>query len=100
MKSRITIEVDFENNNQPTIQILSKGSDDVRDKLIHSFYETLGSSSWCKILFAQHYTDHANPENDFKRVLITPVRESDLKKEAEVMLEQYRVREEYDRKLS
>lgn len=98
MKSRITIEVDFGDANNPTIQILSKSSDDVRDKLIHFFYEKLGSSSWCKILFKQHYFDQSNSENDFKRVFITPIPEKDLRKEAEIMLEQARVREEYDKK--
>lgn len=100
MKSRITIEVDFENGNQPTIQILSKGSDDVRDKLIQSFYEKLGSSSWCKIVYAQHHFDRANPENDFKRVFITPIRESELQKEAKIMLEQYRLQEKWERSVN
>lgn len=39
MKSRISIEVDFDNNNQPVIQILSQHSDDTRDKLISNFLE-------------------------------------------------------------
>lgn len=50
MKSRISIEVDFENNNQPVIQILSNDSDDVRDKLIKSFLQGLQHTSrWCRI---------------------------------------------------
>lgn len=99
MKSRITIEVDFENGNNPSIQILSKDSADVRDNLIKAFYQKLGSSSWCKIEFRQHYSDHANPENDFKRIFITPIPESELKSEAEIMLEQHRLRVEFDVKL-
>lgn len=39
IKSRISIEVDFENNNQPVIQILSQHSDDTRDALISHFLE-------------------------------------------------------------
>lgn len=93
MKSRITIEVDFDNGNEPTIQILSKNSEDVRDNLIKSFYQKLGSSSWCKIVFSQHHFDPIFPEHDFKRIFITPIAEQDLKKEAEIMLEQVRVSE-------
>ena len=97
MKSRITIEVDFENENTPIIQIFSQSTYDVRDKLIHAFFEKLGSSSWCQIYFKDHHYDREQPENDFKRVIITPIPESDLRKHAEVMLEQARVREQYDR---
>lgn len=52
MKSRITIEVDFDNG-QPYIKILEqKNSDDVRDKLITFFRQRLGGeSSWCYIGF-------------------------------------------------
>lgn len=51
MDSKITIEVDFENGNEPVIQIISRKSDDVRDKLIRLFLDRLGyDSSWCKII--------------------------------------------------
>lgn len=50
MKSRITIEVDFEKNNLPVIQILQINSDDVRDKLLQSFLQSLQyTSRWYKI---------------------------------------------------
>ncbi|HNU15330.1 MAG TPA: hypothetical protein PKI55_12825 [Chitinophagaceae bacterium] len=46
MKGRITIEVDFDNNNEPVIQaIVSKNSDDVRDRLLSFFFERLSLSS-------------------------------------------------------
>jgi hypothetical protein len=99
MKSRITVEVDFDNGNNPVIQIFSQSSTDVRDNLIRAFYQKLGSSSWCKIYFKHHYFDHEQPENDFKRIIIEPIPESDLRKEAEIMLEQFRVRDEYDKQL-
>ena len=52
MKSRITIEVDFDHNNLPVIQILENHSDDVRDRLIGHFLQSLQHTSrWCKILF-------------------------------------------------
>jgi len=52
MKSKITIEVDFDNG-QPYIKVLeSKNSDDVRDKLITFFRQRLQSeSSWCYVGF-------------------------------------------------
>ena len=50
MKSRITIEVDFTTNNLPVIQILQIKSDDVRDKLVQQFLQSLQHTSrWCKI---------------------------------------------------
>lgn len=50
MNSRITIEVDFDNNNDPVIQIVSRETDDIRDKLIRNFIEKLGTeSNWCRI---------------------------------------------------
>lgn len=52
MKSRITIEVDFDNGNKPVILAKLEQSDDVRDKLIQNFTEILGGqSSWCKTMF-------------------------------------------------
>jgi len=94
MKSRITIEVDFDNGNQPVIQILSRVSDDVRDNLIKSFYQKLGGSSWCKIIFMP---ENFTTDFDFsgKKILITPIPDSELKTEAEIMLEQFKLREDW-----
>jgi len=52
MKSRITIEVDFDNG-RPYIKVQEdKLSDDVRDKLITFFRQRLQhTSSWCGIEF-------------------------------------------------
>jgi len=98
MKSRITIEVDFDNQNAPVIQILSRDSTDVRDSLIKAFYQSLGGSSWCKIEFRQHIPDEQLVDNSgfvegFKRIFISPIPDADLKKEADIMLEQHRVNE-------
>lgn len=95
MKSRITIEVDFENGNEPIIQIVSRHSDDVRDNLIKAFYQKLGGSSWCRIVFGSHMTDPDQPDRDIKRIKISPIPSSDLRKESAIMLEQARVEEEY-----
>lgn len=98
MKSRITIEVNFEDGNRPVIQIVSRKSDDVRDNLIQAFYQTLGESSWCKIRFQQDVLDPEHPENNFKRIYITPIPSApsdSLKEEAGIMLEQARVWDQF-----
>ena len=85
MKSRITIEVDFDNSNQPIIQILYKESDDVRDSLIKSFLQSFGGqSSWCRIMWVQSNDVHGGGEQ-FSRIQISPVRESDLKEQSALM---------------
>lgn len=62
MKSRITIEVDFDNGNKPVILAKLEPSDDVRDKLIHNFVEMLGGqSSWCKTMFIAPQTIRITP---------------------------------------
>lgn len=101
MKSRITIEVDFDNRNEPVIQIISRKSDDVRDNLIQAFYQKLGGgSSWCKIVFKQDVLDETIVGNGgfiegFKRILITPIPQGDLEQEAHIMLEQDRLYQSY-----
>ncbi|HRP33531.1 MAG TPA: hypothetical protein PKV73_16665 [Agriterribacter sp.] len=98
MKSRITIEVDFENGNEPVIQIISRNSDDIRDNLIKAFYQKLGSSSWCKIHFVQDVLDeHIASTEGFKRIFITPIPQENLKKEAEIMLEQFGMDEKMEK---
>jgi hypothetical protein len=59
MKSRITIEVDFDNGNLPVIKIVSRESDDVRDKLLRSFLQQLNHKSrWCVIQYEGYDTVH------------------------------------------
>lgn len=87
MKSRITIEVDFNNGNQPVLQILkSVNSDDVRDKLVSNFTQQLGGSSWCQIKW-----DENQPPTDFQRIFISPIKPEDLKNQSEIMLSQYMI---------
>lgn len=82
MKSRITIEVDFDNSNQPVIQILwHHNSDDVRDKLLSNFIQSLGAqSSWCKINFVNY-----NEVTQANTIHITPLKNTDLKEHAKLM---------------
>jgi len=91
MKSRITIEVDFENSNQPIIQILQTNSDDVRDKLLSAFCQQFGGSSWCQIKWVSQMPDNSNENTFFNRIHITPISEKQFKEQAEIMLEQDRV---------
>lgn len=95
MKSRITIELDFGNNNTPVIQILHSDSDDVRDKLISNFAEMLGGSSWCQI----KWLDSANIDSRAlglpDRIHITPIHPAKFKEQAALMLEQDRLNKEF-----
>jgi hypothetical protein len=91
MKSRITIEVDFENGNQPTIQILRKESGDVRDSLITAFIQSLGHYS--QFLHIQCVTDHRPnhvwDEDAIQRWHITPVTPEKLLAASETMKADY-----------
>lgn len=101
MKSRITIEVDFENGNTPIIQILRVFPDkfgdepeDVRDNLIHAFCQSFGhTSSWAKVEFTQNFAPKGVTE--FQRIHITPIGPKEMKKEAEVMMKQSGMNVEY-----
>lgn len=82
MKSKITIEVDF-NNGNPYIRVINdKLSDDVRDKLISHFREKLGHiSSWCKVSF-----EDSSESNSYFR--IDPIAPSQLVEESGIMIAQ------------
>ena len=73
MKSRITIEVDFENGNKPVIQILKQNSDDVRDNLIQSFLESFVNSGLCKIQWKA-----SNGIDGIQRIHISPIGIGDM----------------------
>lgn len=88
MKSRITIEVDFENRNQPYILIQKDNSDDVRDKLLSHFTQQFGGSSWCQIRWQEPIS--ANGAN---LIRITPIPPNKLKEQSEIMLEQHNINE-------
>jgi len=92
MESRISIELDFSNGNVPVIQILQQNSDDVRDKILKNFLEQFGGgSSWLKIRWAEF-----NPMGEsINKIDITAIKPDELKVEAETMIEQYRLNEEW-----
>jgi len=83
MRSKITIEVDFENGNQPVIQILSRHSDDVRDRLISSFIENLKHvSRWCTIEYMGGFEEGQERTH---RWHIIPVKEEGIPSEIKLM---------------
>lgn len=91
MQSKITIEVDFDLNNEPCLQILFRSSDDIRDKLIKNFIEKLSHvSSWCKVyLDADFHSEQ--PNGGFQRWKIKPIPVDKLKEQGDIMLEQDRL---------
>jgi len=93
MKSRITIEVDFNNNNLPVIQILKADSDDVRDKLVSYFTEQLGGSSWCQIKWVNNHKD--KDDKDINIIHISPITPNQLKDQSKIMLEQFELNKKY-----
>ena len=65
MKSKITIDVDYDN--QPIIKIEYVASDDVRDKLVFKFINSLGYQSvWTKFDGMEHSIDW-DLEGDYKQ---------------------------------
>ncbi len=52
MKSRITIDVDYDN--QPIIKIEYQHSEDVRDKLVKRFMESFGTQSYFATFFYEN----------------------------------------------
>lgn len=87
MKSRITIEVDFENNNQPVLQIIFRKSDDVRDNLLNSFLQNMGGmSNWCHVKQRSHY-EGINPEDTHSKYILTMIKPEDLKEQHRQMAE-------------
>lgn len=89
MKSRITIEVNFEEGNLPVIQVLSQQSDDVRDKLISSFLQSLQHTSrWCKIIYMGNRSVFGEPEasrNPVHSWHIIPIRPNEIEEEMSLM---------------
>lgn len=69
MKSRITIEVDFDNGNQPVIVLNYQKSDDIRDKLVGSFIDKFAHQrAWCQV----HYMGERLNGTQFNIIPIQP----------------------------
>lgn len=77
MESRITVEINFDEQNRPVIQVLARQSDDTRDKILKAFLESLGGdSNWLNISLVQHHDDIQAP---FKRYFIRAITPEELK---------------------
>lgn len=90
MKSRISIEIDFDNNNLPVIQIISTDSDDVRDKLLKSFLQSLQHTSrWCRIEYKGDFGSASMTPNSLvdynQRWYIIPITPKELEDEIKLM---------------
>lgn len=92
MKSRITVEVDFDNGNQPVLQILSHHSNDVRDRLLSVFLQSLAHTSrWATVQYVGSYDDHASNSQEIgtsgnaHRWIIKPVPPEQLAQEIQLM---------------
>ena len=101
MKSRITIEVDFNNGNLPVIQILSRSSDDVRDNLLQSFLQSLQHTSrWCRIEYSGTrgiWSDNLSPISDdaSHRWVLMPITTKEIPSEMDLMKSVLAVNEGY-----
>lgn len=77
MKSRISIDVDYDN--QPVIKIEYAHSDDVRDKLVSMFMSTFEGNS----MYATFY--FVGSQENGKTALIRPVPPQLLRRNVEIM---------------
>lgn len=66
MKSKISIDVDYDN--QPIIKIEYLPSEDVRDKLVKKFLETFAHDS----IFCTHFFE-SDKDDGYKRTIIRPI---------------------------
>lgn len=73
MKSSIKVDFqDLGNGLEPVIKAVIIDSDDTRDKLFKTFFQSLGKkSSWLKV-------DFSKDRSDVTYALITPVKPEDL----------------------
>lgn len=73
MKSRISVEVDFDNNNRPVIQVHERNSSDVRDRLISAVFDKLAHHSrWFRVEFKHHTMDDGEQGCLWHLIPVTP----------------------------
>lgn len=85
MNSKITIEVDFSNNNLPVVRILHRKSDDVRDSLVSNFIQHLDHTSisrWLKI----EYRGERSPDGHVWDIVPISSSLAQLEEEARLMM--------------
>lgn len=81
MKSRITIDLDWDN--QPIIKIEYSPSEDVRDKMVKKFLETFGGSS----MWAQFSYTWGPDESSSRVAIVRPIPQNigDLKDQLKLL---------------
>lgn len=91
MKSRITIDLDYDN--QPIIKVEYTPSPDVRDSMVKRFLEKFGGeSSWAKMTYTQYASLHSNGVFGAECIAqIRPICNHDLPEESKVIAEQARL---------
>jgi len=83
MKSKITIEVDFDNNNLPIIQVIQRESDDVRDRLLSQFTQNLNHiSRWARLIYVGEQWNDQQAGQVWK---IEPIIPSEIRVEMNLM---------------
>lgn len=86
MKSKITVEVDFNNNNLPVLRILQSDSDDVRDKLVSSLLQSLGHTSrWAVIAYDGEVGVSYPGSDQTHRWFIRPITPQEIESEISLM---------------
>ena len=84
MRSRITVEIDFENGNRPVIQVHERDSDDVRDRLISAVFEKLGHHSrWFRAEFKHNSMNEEGPGDIWHLI---PIHPSEYEEEIKLMI--------------
>lgn len=88
MKS--TIKVDFRsledkiNGFEPVIKVVLEDSEDVRDSLLKSFFQSLGGdSSWLRVNYENRVSIDENDKKTY--VTLSPVKWTELEKEEEII---------------
>lgn len=90
MKSRITIEVDFDNGNLPIIKVIQQQSSDVRDALLQNFIQSFQHTSrWCKVEYKGNHpvsSEQGRPDASYQHVYhIIPIVPAELQTEIDLM---------------
>src|SRR5689334_7872403 len=82
MKSRISIDVDYDN--QPIIKVEYVESEDVRDKLVGRFLRAFNGLSGASV-WATAYNYGHNPHTRSTELVITPIPTSDLTEQSKLL---------------
>ena len=86
MRSRITIEIDFDKNNLPVIAIAQESSDDVRDKILSQFLQSLQHTSrWLRIEYKGEAGATKLIAPYYHKWHLTPITPQELENEIKLM---------------